>query len=143
MYRNGSWAALAAPLLATNEPTAQFRDHVLAPPMLPRLVDAEGRWHLRPFVYPLQVVDRLERSFAEDRAHPVALGFFVRGRLVAPLDAAAGPWLPLGADRLGRDGGPSRPRRPAVARRRARRLARSARAGPGHRRRRGLRRRAD
>ena len=32
------------------------------------------------------------------------LGLFVRGRLVAPLDADAGPWLPLGADRLGRDG---------------------------------------
>jgi peptide/nickel transport system permease protein len=96
-------AALAAPLLATNDPAAQFRDHVLAPPMLPRLVDAEGRWHLRPFVYPLRVVDRLERRFAEDRARPVALGLFVRGRLVAPLDAAAGPWLPLGADRLGRD----------------------------------------
>jgi peptide/nickel transport system permease protein len=34
----------------------------------------------------------------------VPLGLFVRGRLVAPLDAGAGPWLPLGADRLGRDG---------------------------------------
>jgi peptide/nickel transport system permease protein len=79
--------AIAAPMLATNDPSAQFRDYVLAPPMLPRLVDAEGRWHLRPFVYPLRVVDRLER-----------------GRLIAPVDADAGPWLPLGADRLGRDG---------------------------------------
>jgi peptide/nickel transport system permease protein len=77
---------------------------VLAPPMIPRLVDADGRWHLRPFVYPLRVVDRLERRFAEDRSRPVPLGLFVRGRLVAPLDADAGPWLPLGADRLGRDG---------------------------------------
>jgi peptide/nickel transport system permease protein len=97
-------AAVAAPFVATNDPARQFRDHVLAPPMLPRLVDAEGRWHLRPFVYPLRVVDRLERSFAEDRTRPVPLGLFVRGRLVAPLDAEAGPWLPLGADRLGRDG---------------------------------------
>ena len=96
--------ALAAPLLATNDPTAQFRDHVLAPPMLPRIVDAEGRWHVRPFIYPLRVADRLERRFAEDRARPVALGFFVRGRLIAPLDPGGGPWLPLGADRLGRDG---------------------------------------
>ena len=95
---------LAAPLVATNDPTTQFREHVLAPPMIPRLVDADGRWHLRPFVYPLRVVDRLERRFAEDRSRPVALGLFVRGRLVAPLDADAGPWLPLGADRLGRDG---------------------------------------
>ncbi|MEO5820948.1 MAG: ABC transporter permease [Vicinamibacteraceae bacterium] len=96
--------ALAAPFVATNDPAAQFRDHVLAPPMLPHVVDAEGRWHARPFIYPAHVVDRLERRFAEDRSRPIALGFFVRGRLVAPLDADAGPWLPLGADRLGRDG---------------------------------------
>lgn len=97
-------AGLAAPFVATNDPTTQFREHVLAPPMVPRLVDADGRWHLRPFVYPLRVVDRLERRFAEDRSRPVPLGLFVRGRLVGPLDAGAGPWLPLGADRLGRDG---------------------------------------
>jgi peptide/nickel transport system permease protein len=97
-------AALAAPLVATNDPARQFRDHVLAPPMPPRVVDADGRWHLRPFIYPVHVVDRLERRFAEDRSRPVPLGLFVRGRLVAPLDADAGPWLPLGADRLGRDG---------------------------------------
>lgn len=97
-------AGLAAPFVATNDPARQFPEHVLAPPMLPRIVDAEGRWHLRPFVYPLRVVDRLERRFAEDRSRPVPLGLFVRGHLVAPLDADAGPWLPLGADRLGRDG---------------------------------------
>jgi peptide/nickel transport system permease protein len=97
-------ATIAAPALATNDPTTQFRDHVLAPPMPPRFVDAEGRWHARPFVYPLRVVDRLERRFAEDRSRPVPLGWFVGGRLLAPLDPAAGPWLPLGADRLGRDG---------------------------------------
>lgn len=97
-------AALAAPVVATNDPTTQFRDHVLAPPMIPHVVDAGGRWHLRPFIYPLRVVDRLERRFAEDRSRPVPLGLFVRGRLIAPLDPDAGPWLPLGADRLGRDG---------------------------------------
>ena len=98
------FVALAAPLVATNDPATQFRNHVLAPPMPLRVVDAEGRWHARPFVYPLRLVDRLERRFEEDRARPVPLGLFVRGRLLAPLDEAAGPWLPLGADRLGRDG---------------------------------------
>jgi peptide/nickel transport system permease protein len=97
-------AAILAPLAATNDPSTQFRDHVLAPPMRIHLVDDAGVWHARPFVYPVRVVDRMERRFAEDRSRPVALGFFVRGRLVAPLDPAAGPWLPLGADRLGRDG---------------------------------------
>ncbi len=97
-------SAVAAPLVATNDPGRQFRDHVLAPPMRPHLIDADGRWHLRPFIYPVRVVDRLGRRFAEDRTRPVALGLFVRGRLVGPLDPDAGPWLPLGADRLGRDG---------------------------------------
>ena len=99
--------AIAAPMVATNDPSTQFRDYVLAPPMLPRLVDAEGRWHLRPFVYPLRVVDRLERRFAEDHARPVPLGLFVRGRLISfrfTRCNSKGPWLPLGADRLGRDG---------------------------------------
>jgi len=97
-------AAIAAPLLATNDPATQFRDHILAPPMRPHVVDAEGRWHARPFVYPLRIVDRLERRFVEDRAHPVPLGLFVGGRLIAPLEAGAAPWFPLGTDRLGRDG---------------------------------------
>lgn len=97
-------AAIAAPMLATNDPSAQFRDHVLAPPMRPHVVDAEGRWHARPFVYPLRVVDRLERRFVEDRARPVPLGLFVGGRLIAPLEPGAEPWFPLGTDRLGRDG---------------------------------------
>jgi peptide/nickel transport system permease protein len=97
-------AALLAPVVATNDPSTQFRDHVLAPPMRIHFVDDAGAWHARPFVYPVRVVDRLERRFAEDRSRPIALGLFVRGRVLAPLDPAAGPWLPLGADRLGRDG---------------------------------------
>jgi peptide/nickel transport system permease protein len=97
-------AAIAAPLLATNDPATQFRDHLLAPPMRPHVVDDAGRWHARPFVYPLRVVDRLERRFVEDRARPVPLGFFVRGRLIAPREAGGEPWFPLGTDRLGRDG---------------------------------------
>jgi peptide/nickel transport system permease protein len=95
-------SALAAPYIAPYEPTTQFRDHLLAPPMRPHLRDADGRWR-RPFVYPLQIVDRLERRFAEDRAHPIALRYFVNGHF-AQLDTDAyGPWLPLGSDALGRD----------------------------------------
>jgi peptide/nickel transport system permease protein len=94
--------AIAAPIIAPYEPTTQFREHLLAPPMTVHLRDAEGRWQ-RPFIYPLQIVDRLERRFAEDRAHPVALRFFTNGRL-AQLDTEAyGPWLLLGSDPLGRD----------------------------------------
>jgi peptide/nickel transport system permease protein len=94
--------AAVAPALAPHDPNTQFRDHLLAPPMRPHLRDDDGRWR-RPFLYPLRVVDRLERRFEEDRAHPVALRVFADGRLIAAETEAFGPWLPLGSDRLGRD----------------------------------------
>lgn len=94
--------AAVAPALAPHDPNTQFRDHLLAPPMRPHLRDDDGRWR-RPFFYPLRVVDRLERRFEEDRAHPVALRVFADGRLIAAETEAFGPWLPLGSDRLGRD----------------------------------------
>jgi peptide/nickel transport system permease protein len=94
--------AIGAPYVALHEPTTQFRDHLLAPPMRVHLRDATGAWR-RPFIYPLRIVDRLERRFDEDRAHPVPLQFFVHGHL-AQLDTETfGPWLPLGSDALGRD----------------------------------------
>jgi peptide/nickel transport system permease protein len=95
-------AALAAPFVAPYEPTTQFRDHLLAPPMRVHLRDADGRFR-GPFIYPLRVVDRLERQFADDRAHPVAIRFFRNGHLASLETEAYGPWLLLGSDALGRD----------------------------------------
>lgn len=90
--------ALAAPWLAPHHPSRQFTDMAHAPPMPPRIIDAEGRFHA-PFVYPLRLVDRLERRYAEDRTRMVPLGW----RRAGP-DAADDPvWLPLGGDALGRD----------------------------------------
>lgn len=94
--------AIFAPYIAPYEPSTQFRDHLLAPPMTLRLRDAQGQWR-GPFFYPLRIVDRLERRFAEDREHPVPLVLFANGRVIAPATHAHGPWLPLGSDRLGRD----------------------------------------
>lgn len=94
-------AAALAPALATNPPAQQFEDHAYAPPMWPRLRDDQGRWH-RPFVYPLRLVDRLERRFEEDRSRRMTLRWFSNGK-VASVDATSGPWLPLGSDALGRD----------------------------------------
>jgi peptide/nickel transport system permease protein len=94
--------ATAASFLAPYDPSTQFRDHLLAPPMALRLRDAQGAWR-GPFFYPLRIVDRLERRFAEDREHPVPLVLFANGRAIAPATEAYGPWLPLGSDRLGRD----------------------------------------
>lgn len=87
-----------APVLAPNDPARQFAGQAYAPPMPPRvLADGELR---RPFVYPVTVVDRLERRFEEQRDRPANLAFFAGGRVIASPDA---PWLPLGGDPLGRD----------------------------------------
>jgi len=89
---------VAAPVVSPNDPARQFAGHVNAPPMRPHVLD-DGAVR-RPFVYPVIVVDRLERRFEEDRARPIDLAFFTDGRVVSSTD---GPWLPLGGDPLGRD----------------------------------------
>jgi len=90
-----------APVIAPYEPSRQFADLAFAPPMVPHVLDDEGRWQ-RPFVYPVRLVDRLEHKFAQDRSTRVALQWFTSRRLVTTPDGA-GPWLLFGADALGRD----------------------------------------
>jgi peptide/nickel transport system permease protein len=90
-------AAIAAPWLAPHDPSRQLRELANAPPMPPRVLD-DGRPRA-PFVYPLRLVDRLERRYEEDRARPVSIADAV-GR---DADPRTGAWLPFGADPLGRD----------------------------------------
>ena len=94
-------AAALAPWLAPNSPADTFRQHLAAPPMMARVVAPDGGLRA-PFVYPLRLVNRLERRFEEDRARPVTLSWFAGGRLVGIASPADGPWLPLGADSYGR-----------------------------------------
>lgn len=93
--------AAAAPVLSPHDPVRQFADYENAPPMPPRVLDGQGR-PSRPFVYPLVLVDRLERRYEEDRTRPMPIRWFSEGT-IASVDAGSGPWLPLGADPLGRD----------------------------------------
>ncbi len=95
-------ATLFAPWLTPHDPGAAFQDRSYAPPMRVRVVDDEGRVRA-PFIYPLRLVNRLERRYAEDRTRPVALTWFTGGVVARAGDERAGPWLPLGADSLGRD----------------------------------------
>lgn len=93
--------AASSQYLSPHDPAIQFRDFVQAPPMPPRVIDAEG--HLRaPFVYPLRLVDRLDRRYVEDRARRLPLRWFSASALVS-VDEQWGPWLPFGGDALGRD----------------------------------------
>lgn len=92
--------AAAAPMLAPNPPARQFADFAFAPPMIPRVLD--GGALRRPFVYPLlPVADRRERRFELDTGRPQVIRFFDDRRLAST--TGADPWLPLGADPLGRD----------------------------------------
>jgi peptide/nickel transport system permease protein len=90
---------LLAPWVAPYDPGRQFSTHPYAPPMRPHLFDAAGVPHA-PFVYPLRLVDRLERRYEEDRARMIPLRWF-SGTLVR-VDGED-PWFPLGSDALGRD----------------------------------------
>jgi peptide/nickel transport system permease protein len=81
---------IAAPWLAPYDPARQFDGHPFAPPMRPHLIDDQGVWHA-PFAYATQLVDPLERRYAEDRTRRVTFR--------SP-DAA---WFLLGSDALGRD----------------------------------------
>ena len=92
---------LFAPALTPHSPVYQFAGLENAPPMRVRLVDRGGAIR-RPFVYPLRLVDRLERRYAEDADRPMPIRWFERG-VVASIDEGQGPWLPLGSDPLGRD----------------------------------------
>ncbi len=68
--------------------------------MRPHVRDRSGRWR-RPFVYPLRLVSRLERTYTEED-RPVSIRWFKNGRLVS-VDSTDGPWLPFGGDAVGRD----------------------------------------
>jgi len=86
-------ATVAAPWLAPNAPDDRFPDLLYAPPTVPHL-SAQGVQ-----IYPLRLVSRLERRFADDRDHPSAVHWLRNGRLVS----ADAPLLLLGADAYGRD----------------------------------------
>jgi peptide/nickel transport system permease protein len=92
---------VTAQAIAAHDPATQFPDLAFAPPMLPHVVDDHGQLH-RPFVYPIRLVDRLEHRFVEDRSVRVPLEWFTSRGLVTTSDAA-GPWLALGGDAIGRD----------------------------------------
>lgn len=95
-------AAVAAPVVAPHDPSEAFRGYAFAPPMRPHVIGDDGEWRA-PFVFPVRLVDRLERRYEEDLTRPVPLRLLARGRLVVLADESEGPWLPLGADSAGRD----------------------------------------
>jgi peptide/nickel transport system permease protein len=93
-------AAVAAPVLSPHGPVQQFPGFENAPPMLPRIRDESGTWQA-PFVRPLYVANRLERTYAATGSRQ-PIRWLAEGHLLS-IDESKGPWLPLGGDPLGRD----------------------------------------
>ncbi len=108
-------AAIGAGFLAPYAPLQQNRTLPYAPPTRLRFVDAEGRFHLRPFVY--RVVEREGAGgvYDEDPSRPYPVRFLARGAPDAPdalastgrvrlfgVEEPARVFL-LGADGFGRD----------------------------------------
>ncbi len=85
------------------------------PPTVPRFVDLQGRWHLRPFVYQTELADaqlRIYKIVNPEQRHPIR--FFVRGEAhrlfwflpttwhLFGVDPQARVFL-MGTDQFGRD----------------------------------------
>lgn len=105
-------AALAAPFLAPYSYAEQNRRSPWAPPSRVRFIDADGSFHLRPFVYPRE--RRPDGGWGEDTTRPLPLRWLVRGeryRVIGSLESDRhlfGVDEPhrvflLGTDDLGRD----------------------------------------
>lgn len=109
--------AIFADFIAPYRVETRFTESIYAPPTLPRFIDAEGQFHLRPFIYAQQrEVNRetLEMTYTPDTSaiHPIR--FFVKGTPyklwgLFPTDRhlfgveAETPIFLLGSDRQGRD----------------------------------------
>lgn len=72
-------AAIFAGFLAPYDYAVQDREHPYAPPVRVQLVDCQGRFHLRPFVYVTSAQDGNVNSYKEDCSQRVPINFFVSG----------------------------------------------------------------
>jgi peptide/nickel transport system permease protein len=72
-------AIICAGFLAPYDPAAQDRDHPDAPPTRLHWRDAQGRFHLRPFIYALESKENAFGEYQEDHSHPLPLRFFLTG----------------------------------------------------------------
>lgn len=74
--------AVFAEFVAPYGPFQRHTQHLMAPPTVVRFVDAEGGFHLRPFVYQISSTldtQTFQRTFVEDTSTRYHLKLFVRG----------------------------------------------------------------
>ena len=104
--------------ISTSDPNRVNEAYTYVSPQIPRFIDAEGNFHLRPFVYGLQST-RDQRTmrmvFEEDTSLRYPIYFWVEGdpykfwglfesnRHLFGIQDETGVFFILGSDRLGRD----------------------------------------
>jgi peptide/nickel transport system permease protein len=74
--------ALFAEFIGPYPPGQRDTRYVLGPPMLPQMVDAEGNFHLRPFVYgvkPVRDMVTLRMTYELDTTEVWEIGLLVKG----------------------------------------------------------------
>jgi peptide/nickel transport system permease protein len=111
-------AGVFAEFLAPYDYRAQVKREPLAPPSTLHFRDANGAFHLRPFIYSQKLIDPLDRRYQEDPSQLFPLAFFVYGSPYKLLglfrtdvhlfgvegDSPDGPRVQvLGNDEVGRD----------------------------------------
>jgi len=91
---------LAAGFIAPYDPIQQNRDFPFAPPMRLHFIDAQGNFHLRPFVYALEYHPEASAAvpYEEDRAQVLPLRFFVRTTAVFGESSPGGSLRLFGVD---------------------------------------------
>ena len=107
-------AVLFAAFFAPYNFATQNRELAFAPPMRVHFIDAQGKFHLRPFVYGFRFAPANPSGFAPDFAqrHPIRFfatgapygvaGLFSSSRHLFEVDEPARVFL-LGSDGYGRD----------------------------------------
>jgi peptide/nickel transport system permease protein len=111
--------AIFAEFVAPFDPRAFDALYVLAPPQAIRFIDAEGTFHLRPFVYAISFErdpETLRRIYTEDTSQILPIYLFVRGdpykmwglfewdvHLFGLKEGTEGTLFLLGSDQLGQD----------------------------------------
>jgi len=112
-------AAILAEFIAPYDYREQSRQEPSAPATVVHFIDADGSFHLRPFIYASRLTDPREHGYTEETANAYPIGVFVSGsayKLLGLIETNVhffgvtgntGERLPLlhllGTDQLGRD----------------------------------------
>ncbi len=104
-------AAVFSDFLSPIPAEQQDLDRFFAPPSRIRFFDAQGQFHLSPFIYGLELVSPLDVNYRERRETPLPLrfacagyGYRFLGVIPASVHLVCGETFhPLGTDDLGRD----------------------------------------